>query len=131
MARNFDTSNVSGEKMKTLNGFFIHLKGMFFFVDHDMKYRIPWKVTLTKGIMPHTDEWNRLQKVYGLTVERLTEEEFHKVIKIRQGMEGDPRKWLTKEEWIAKEKYLKWKGKKTHKKASAGMRTNSFRDLKS
>lgn len=111
--RKFNTSEVCGEKMKTLNGFMIHLKGFFFFVDETMEERIPWKITIKKGILPHKDEWNRLQKDHGLQPEPITDlAEFKKLIQIRQDMEKHPESWMTMEEFVAYEKFQKHRLKK-------------------
>ena len=99
--------------MKTLNGFMIHLKGFFFFVDTSMENRVPWKVTLNKGILRHKDEWHRLQREHNLKPEPMVElDEFKKLIQIRQDMERHPETWMTTLEFVAFEKFQKYQLKK-------------------
>jgi hypothetical protein len=89
---------IPGKKIETKNGYFINFHGTFFFTDKKISERHPWRLTVTKGYLPNPQEWNRLQKEYGLTPIPLSSEEEAAASQIAKTMEGDPLEWLNKEE---------------------------------
>ena len=94
----FQTFQKRGKKILTLNGCYINFHNTFFFTDKDILKRHPWKVTINKGLLPCAQEWNRLQREYGLIPIDLTEEEEKKASLIAQQINGDPMSWLTQQE---------------------------------